>query len=94
MARIQAGEYNTAQLNNIEKISGDYFLKVLQADSSGNFLTPFVPDNYDSIELTYVSSGNGIGEVETVTYKLSSTTVATLTLSYDAQNRLSGVSKS
>lgn len=53
-----------------------------------------VPSSYDAIDLTYVASGNGVGEVETVTYKLSGSTVATLTLSYDASNRLSGVSKS
>ena len=55
-----------------------------------NFAT-LVPTSYDEIVLTYVTSGNGIGEIETATYKLSSVTVATLTLSYDSQNRLSGV---
>jgi hypothetical protein len=49
---------------------------------------------HDEIELTYVTSGNGIGEIGTVVYKLNSTTVATLTLSYDANDKLSGVVKS
>lgn len=94
MARIQAQEYNNAQLGNIEKINGDYFLKVIQSDSQGNFINTFSPPSYDAIELTYVESGNGTGEISTVTYKLDGVTQAVLTLSYDAQNRLSGVSKS
>lgn len=47
-----------------------------------------VPNIYDEIDLTYVPSGNGAGQVQTATYKLASLTVATLTLSYDSGNRL------
>ncbi len=50
-----------------------------------------VSEPFDSQTLTYVASGNGVGEIETVVYKLGVTTVATLTLSYDVQNRLTGV---
>lgn len=50
-----------------------------------------VPDQYDEIAMTYITSGNGVGEIGTVTYKLSSATIATLTLSYDASNRLINV---
>lgn len=56
-----------------------------------------VPSKYDYISLTYVSGGNGDGEVETVTYKtggIGGTTVATLTLTYDADNNLSSVTRS
>ena len=52
---------------------------------------------YDYISLTYVASGNGVGEIETVTYKTggsSGTTVATLTLGYDADNNLISITKS
>ena len=56
-------------------------------------ISNLVPNNYDSISLTYVTTGNGIGEIETVTYELSSSTVATLTLSYDVNNKLSTVTK-
>lgn len=55
-----------------------------------------VTDAYDYIALTYVPSGNGSGEVETVTYKsggASGTVVAVLTLSYDSNNQLIGVAK-
>ena len=43
---------------------------------------------HDEIELTYVTSGNGLGEVQNVIYKLSSSEVARLTLSYDSSDNL------
>ncbi|MBC8553199.1 MAG: hypothetical protein H8D23_26565 [Candidatus Brocadiales bacterium] len=53
-----------------------------------------VPESYDEITLTYVSAGNGVGEIETVTYKKDGSTIATLTLSYDGDDKLSGVVRS
>jgi hypothetical protein len=49
------------------------------------------PVRYDEIALTYVPSGNGVGEIATVTYKLATVTVKTLTLTYDSSNRLINV---
>jgi len=46
---------------------------------------------YDDITMTYVASGNGVGEIETVVYKYLTVTVATLTLSYDVNDKLIGV---
>jgi hypothetical protein len=71
------------------------------ADSDGtlvnlNNLLGFNIPPYDYIELTYVTAGHGIGEVETVTYKKggsSGTTVATLTLTYNASNEISSIAK-
>lgn len=60
---------------------------------AGNLVT----DVYDYIALTYVPSGNGAGQIETVTFKTggsSGTLVATLTLAYDASNNLTSVTKS
>ena len=51
---------------------------------------------YDYIALTYVAAGNGVGEIETVTYKTGGSggiTVGALTLGYDASNRLSTVTR-
>ncbi len=65
----------------------------LQVDTLGGLEVP--AHNY--IALTYVSAGNGAGEIETVTYKtggVGGTTVATLTLAYNASNELSSVTKS
>lgn len=53
-----------------------------------------VPKVYDGIDLSYIVSGPGIGEIGTVVYKLGVATVATLTLSYDGSNRLTSVVKS
>jgi hypothetical protein len=49
------------------------------------------PVKFDQQVITYVAAGNGVGEIQTVTYKLATVTVKTLTLSYDGSNRLSGV---
>ena len=51
---------------------------------------------YDYIALTYVPSGNGVGEIQTVTYKTGGSggiTVGALTLGYDTSNRLSTVTR-
>ena len=51
---------------------------------------------YNYLALTYVAAGNGVGEVETVTYKTGGsggTTVATLTLTYNASNEVATVTK-
>ena len=54
----------------------------------------FVTEPYDHVALTYVASGNGEGEVETATYKsggAGGTTITTLTLTYDASNRIASI---
>lgn len=60
-------------------------------------LSNLIPAAYDYIAITYVASGNGAGEIQTVIYKTGGaggTTVATLTLTYDASNKLSTVTRS
>lgn len=64
------------------------------ADLNARLGGSLAPVEHDELEITYVVAGNGIGEVETVLYKLAAATVATLTLSYDASNRLISVVKS
>ena len=61
-----------------------------------NKIVGFELTDFDYIALTYVAAGNGAGEIETVTYKSGGsggTTVATLTLAYDASNRISTITK-
>jgi hypothetical protein len=53
-----------------------------------------VPEQYDAIALTYVPSGNGAGEIQTVTFSKDGSDIATLTLTYDGVNRLSTVTRS
>ena len=55
----------------------------------------YIP-KHDYLSFTYVSSGNGAGEISTITYKTggsSGRTVATMTLAYDSNNKLSSVTK-
>lgn len=59
--------------------------------SAINVRSGLVPREYDQIDLTYVPSGNGAGEVATATYKLATVTQATLTLTYDSSNRVTSV---
>ena len=62
----------------------------LPVDISEGFDIP----QYDRIEITYVASGNGEGEIETVVYKMGAVVVATLTLAYDSGDNLASVIKS
>ena len=83
----------------VKTIGSQEYQVFLQADSSGNIIAPgsgLVPGEYDYIALTYVAAGNGAGEIETATYKTggaSGTAVATLTLTYDANDKLATVTK-
>lgn len=64
-------------------------MSVLVRDTSGLF----IPE-HDYVELTYVSSGNGAGEVNTITYKeggASGTTVAVATMAYNSDNKLTSL---
>ena len=74
-----------ASLSNIESDINDLNAKL----ASG-----LVPEVYDNIAITYVTAGNGIGEIETVVYKLIAATIATLTLTYDVNDKLSTVTRS
>lgn len=76
-------------------------LRALSTDSSGdlnvNMVNTFIKSKYDYVVLTYVTSGNGAGQVQTITYKLGGsggTTVNTLTMVYDGSNNLSTVTLS
>lgn len=55
--------------------------------------TSLVSEDHDEINLSYVSSGNGIGEIEFVTYKKNTNTVAILELSYNSDNKLISVTR-
>jgi hypothetical protein len=94
MARLVPKEFPKGEYGRLEKLNGDYFVKVIPSNSSGDFLEPFIPVNYDEVAVTYVTVGNGIGQPETVTYKLDSVTITTLTLTYNSDDCMSGVVKS
>lgn len=83
-------ELDGSQVNRataVQMPDGEYAQKV-------SVLSGLIPGSYDEVSLTYVAAGNGAGEIETTTYKLGGVTIATLTLSYNASNKLSGVVRS
>lgn len=53
-----------------------------------------VTESFDEQELTYIPSGNGAGEVGTIVYKLDGATVATVTLTYNSDNKVTNIVKS
>lgn len=92
VTKILAGN-NPALEQSGEAIGSDVAMHVKEIGGAAGL----VPDSYDYIAITYVTSGNGLGEIETVTYKTGGsggTTVATLTLAYDANDDLTSVTKS
>lgn len=57
----------------------------------------FVTDPYDYVALTYVAAGNGVGELETAIFKTGGSggvTVATITITYDANDQVSTITSS
>ena len=86
---IQPGQYNP-EISNVTKETGGNLDDIKTAVES---LVSFEIPEHDQIELSYVLSGNGEDEIETVTYKLSGVTVQTLTLSYDTDDRLIDIIK-
>ena len=50
-----------------------------------------VPEAYDELDLTYVGATD---KIQTVTFKLSGNTIATLTLTYDGSDRITNVVRS
>ena len=83
----------TNQMNseNIFRAAYDPATQSLQMLPTGGTL---VPEKFDGVALTYVASGNGAGEIETVIYSLGGNPICTLTLSYDSQSRLVNVVRS
>jgi len=87
--------------NNLSDLDHEQTLRSAYVDSSNSFgmnnVADLVKDPYDYIALTYVAAGNGTGEIETVTYKnggVGGTTVALLTLTYDASDRIADITVS
>ncbi len=76
--------------------SGETYINPAKEDGNLANLVGFEISAYDYIALTYVATGNGTGEIETVVYKTGGsggTTVATLTIAYNSDNKISSVTK-
>lgn len=52
-----------------------------------------VVESYDNLEIDYITSGNGAGEVGVVRYKLGGELIATITLTYDSESKIISVAR-
>jgi hypothetical protein len=89
---IEMGTVSTIQ-GTTPWITQDTNLPAFAAKTASNFITAA----FDYAAITYVASGNGVGQIQTVVYKLGGsggTTVGTLTLAYNSSNQLISVTKS
>lgn len=46
-----------------------------------------VPEDYDAYEVSFITSGNGIGDVGLLTFKKNAAIVAAISFTYDSQHR-------
>lgn len=76
------------QTSEISQLSTIATATAALSQRTAGSLTPVA---YDEIDLTYVPSGNGAGQIQTAAFKLVGTLVKTITLTYDASNRISTV---
>ena len=70
--------------------------KTIATEETLQAVAGLVTEPFDYIALTYVAAGDGIGEVQTAIFKTGGsggTTVATLTLAYNGDDKLSSVTK-
>lgn len=102
VATIAATDFATEAKQDaqiVEAVATNASLDAIEADIdelNARLAGNLVPEAFDYLALTYVTVGNGIGEIETVVYKTGGsggTTVATLTLAYDANDKLSSVTR-
>lgn len=101
VAATQSGTWNINNVSGTVSLptgaSTEATLSTLSTNITAKLSGSLVPFAHDYIALTYVTVGNGIGEIETAVYKsggAGGSTVATLTLAYDSSNRISSVTKS
>lgn len=82
----------------VQIVEGEDIVDVEELAGKGALTTydiaKLVPKAFDYFTATYVAAGNGAGKIETVIYKTggaSGTTVATVTITYNANDRISTV---
>lgn len=92
---LPTGAATEATLESIDtstnEIAQDTSVIIANTANLSRLSGSLVPTAYNEVDLTYVPSGNGVGQIQTAVYKLAGVTVKTLTLTYDASNNLSTV---
>lgn len=87
------GYVNITQGNNL-KISSEEFETEFYYDEPLPIAQVLSIPISDELDFTYVSGGNGDGEIETIIFTRESTPHTTLTLTYDSEDRVSNITKS
>lgn len=89
---VGVNNFPAAQNVNLRDENGNAFSETNPLTVSS--MSDLVSEKYTNMQFSYVPSGNGVGEIQTVIYRNGATTIATLTLGYDAQNRITSVTRS
>jgi hypothetical protein len=71
--------------NQIQRLSFDEANAAMKTIGVGGTL---VPDSFDDTQITYIVSGQGIGQIGLVEYYSNNILIASLQLTYDISDRL------
>jgi len=82
------GARNLAKINNAKLHVLDEESKAVATDIRNKIGPKMVSEIFDEVELSYISAGNGKDQLGQAVYKNNSSTVATVQLDYDSDNRL------
>lgn len=88
---VDSSALPTGAATDLLQATGNSSLGTIATYLNARLSGSLVPAAYNEVDLTYVTSGNGVGQIATAVYKLAGTTIKTLTLTYDASNNLSTV---
>jgi hypothetical protein len=79
MVRITTDDFTNAEVQNYEKVNGDYFIKTINANSSGDFESngKMFTKPYDSVYGEHTTA-----YIDTYTYKQDGDAVATIVVTY------------
>ena len=71
--------------------NGDGKVAIEVFNSESSVIPGLSIPKHDEIVLTYVAAGNGAGEIQTAVYKLAAVVVATVTIAYNGDDKISNV---
>ena len=83
---LRVGNANTTDIKTASESTNDVTV--------GRLAGSFINFEFDEVVISRVTVGPATGEIETAEYKLSTVTVGTITISYDANGDVSNVARS
>lgn len=72
--------------------------QILEHDNDKNakrvlIFSPLVPEDYNDVQFTYNTGGNGDNQIDTVVFRKDSTTVAAIELTYNTSGKVTGYTR-